>query len=426
MLRAAARSTLLQSIMSRSHPSLLEQPKRSGVNVLRHLRIAAGSSRTLTTTPARGSVAHDNDDEYGNLEADGLNHIFDRVTTESGATLHEVAVNYKTFGKLNEAGDNAMIVCHALTGNASLDAWWGELLGPQRPFDTDKYFVVCANILGSCYGTCGPSSLNPKTERPYGSQFPDVTVRDSVRLHARLVTEVLGVRQIHCVIGGSLGGMQTLEWAALEHDWRRNPTTAPRTFDSSRGFVQRIVPMACGADHSAWQIAFGEAQRQAIYADPHWHGGDYFDQAATPTAGLGVARQMAMISYRTPQAYRAKFGRAVTPDARDFQVEAYLHYQGDKFNTRFDAASYVAITKLMDTHDLGRDRGGLEAACAQLTLPTLVIGISSDLLYSLDDQRRLAQLLPNARLEVIQSDHGHDGFLLEQTEVSRLLQQFLA
>jgi len=248
-------------------------PARSGVSMLNHLRtVTAASIRPFSSTILAAASVDDEDDEYGNLKADGLNHIFDRVTTESGTTLREVAVNYKTFGTLNANRDNALIVCHALTGNASLDTWWGGLLGPNQPFDTSKYFVVCANILGSCYGTCGPSAINPKTEQPYGSQFPAVSVRDSVRLHARLVTEVLGVKSIHAVVGGSLGGMQTLEWASLEGDWERNPSSAPTGITPGRRFVQRIVPMACGADHAPWQIAYGEAQRQAIYADPNWSG----------------------------------------------------------------------------------------------------------------------------------------------------------
>jgi homoserine O-acetyltransferase len=227
------------------------------------VRCSHTASRHLASMPLPQEPAPDADDEYGEMRADGHTHIFDAHRLENGSALQQVPVNYKTWGTLNPERDNALVVCHALTGNASLDSWWGDLLGPGRPFDTSRYFIVCANILGSCYGTCGPASVNPATQRPYGSAFPAVTVRDTVRLHARLLREALGVQSVACVVGGSLGGMQTLEWACCEP-----------------AMVRAVVAMACGADHAPWQIAYGESQRQAIYADTNWRG--------TPTAACGA------------------------------------------------------------------------------------------------------------------------------------------
>ncbi|EDQ85798.1 uncharacterized protein MONBRDRAFT_28812 [Monosiga brevicollis MX1] len=252
--------------------------------------VAGEASHVLP--PASAPAAH-TDDEYGEMTTGAHQHIFDSFKLENGQVLEQVHVDYSTYGTLNAARDNVLVVCHALTGNANLHTWWGGLLGPARAFDTDRYFIVCANILGSCYGTTGPASPHPRdpNHRPYRHRFPNVTVRDTVHLHARLLTEVLHVTAIPCVVGGSLGGMQTLEWAASYPD-----------------LVQSFITIACGPDHSPWQIAFGEVQRQAIYADPCWQEGNYTAEAP-PTRGLAVARQMAMVSYRTPQAYEHKFAR---------------------------------------------------------------------------------------------------------------------
>ncbi|MEM1269500.1 MAG: homoserine O-acetyltransferase [Bacteroidota bacterium] len=323
--------------------------------------------------------------------------------TESGQTLAPVDVAFRTWGTLNAAGDNALVVCHALTGNADVDDWWAPLLGPGMAFDTDQFFVVACNVLGSCYGTTGPASVDPSTGKPYGTRFPEVTVRDTVRLH-RAALEALGVRRVAAVVGGSMGGMQALEWA----------------FHSE--YVRSIVPMACGAAHSAWCIGWSEAQRQAIYGDPKWQAGQY-DPADPPAQGLSTARQMAMISYRTSASFQARFGR----ETRDqqFSVESYLGYQGRKLVERFDAASYVRLTQLMDSHDVGRGRGGVVDALAQLTQPALVIGIDSDILYPLAQQQFLAQHLPQAELRVIESAHGHDAFLIEFDQLSSWLRPWL-
>ncbi|ETV75809.1 homoserine O-acetyltransferase [Aphanomyces astaci] len=358
-------------------------------------------------TPAKPAI----EDDYGIMEACKQVFRVPSFTLESGVTLDDVHVNYKTFGVLNAAKDNVLFVCHALTGNAALDTWWGGLLGDGKPFDTSKYLVVCANILGSCYGTTGPTSINPHTGKRYGGSFPDVTVRDTVRLHIRLVVDEIGASEVACVVGGSLGGMQTLEWGFL-----------------GQGLVQKIAVIACGAQHSGWQIGISEVQRQAIYRDPNYRHGDY-DDAAPPHSGLALARQIAMISYRTHDVYTDKFGRHTQVDddaAGVFTVQSYLDYQGRKFLTRFDANAYIAITKMMDTHDIGRGRGGVEAACRQLeALPILIAGIESDLVYPLSEQAQLHAYLPHSVFHSIQSPHGHDGFLLEQDIVGKALTAFL-
>ncbi len=321
--------------------------------------------------------------------------------------MKDVEVRYNTFGKLNEAKDNVLVVCHALTGNARLDTWWSSILGPGKAFDTDKYLVVCANILGSCYGTTGPMSIDPATGEPYGVRFPQVTIRDSVALHLQMVKEALGARSVACVVGGSLGGMQALEWAFL----------------GGPQFVRSAVVIACGARHTAWQIGISETQRQAIYADPNWQGGA-FDRTSPPVQGLAVARQIAMFSYRTPHGFDTKFGRAQSEDGR-FEVRRYLEYQGQKFLSRFDALTYVRLTEKMDTHDVGRGRGGVEAALRSLGQPVLVLGIDSDVLYPLHEQEEMATLIPQGELKVVQSREGHDGFLLEQQQVGGAIGQFL-
>lgn len=230
-----------------------------------------------------------------------------------------------------------------------------------------------------------------------------------MNLHLRMVKEALGARSVACVVGGSLGGMQAIEWALL----------------GGHPFVRSAVVIACGARHTAWQIGISETQRQAIYADPNWRGGA-FDPAQPPTQGLSVARQIAMFSYRTPQGFDAKFGREMHADDGRFQVRRYLEYQGQKFLTRFDALTYVRLTEKMDTHDVGRARGGVEAALGAVKQPVLVLGIDSDVLYPLREQEELAGLVPGGELRVVHSREGHDGFLLEQQQVGGAIAEFLA
>lgn len=321
--------------------------------------------------------------------------VIPELVLENGAVLREVPVAYQTWGTLNVAGDNVIVVCHALTGNADAADWWGGLIGPGRALDTEHYFVVCANIIGSPYGTVSPLTENPATGTPYGACFPQATIRDTVALH-RLLLDRLGVRQVAFAIGGSMGGMQVLEWS----------------FHGD--FVRGLVPIAVGGRHSAWCIGWGEAQRQTIFADPRWQDGRY-DPADSPAAGLAAARMMAMISYRAQASFEARFGRfSEQDDARSFSVAAYLRHQGDKLVARFDANCYVYLTRQMDTHDVARGRGDYPDVLESITQPALVIGIDSDVLYLLREQEELARLMPQADLVVVSSEDGHDAFLIEQ------------
>ncbi|GAB5356411.1 hypothetical protein AAMO2058_000287600 [Amorphochlora amoebiformis] len=350
------------------------------------------------------------------MDADGRYHDLGNFSLESGRTIKDAKVCYKTFGELNQAGDNCVVVCHALTGNASVDQWWEPLLGPKKLFDTDKYMVFCANILGSCYGSSGPADVNPETNERYGMDFPLVTIRDTVRSH-KTVLDSLGVNKIKFVLGGSLGGMQALEWGIM----------------GGPDLVESMVIIACGARHTAWQIAISEVQRNSIMRDPTWDNG-----RGKALSGLGLARQLAMISYRSHDAYDKKFGRNLAKGEPDdveraiqqavvprFDVEGYLAYQDKKFLSRFDSASYVRCTQKMDTHDVARGRGSVEEVLGNVKQPSLVIGFDGDLLYPLSEQRELAELLPNSELKEICSDAGHDAFLLEYEAIQSACDSFL-
>ena len=333
---------------------------------------------------------------------------FDNHELESGTVLHDVPVAYRTWGRLNASGTNAVLVCHALTGDADAADWWKDLIGPGRPLDTNHFFVICPNVIGSPYGTLSPLTTNPETGAPYGPDFPRVTIRDTVRLHRRLLWQ-LGVEQVVAAIGGSMGGMQVLEWA----------------FYGS--FVRALVPIAVGGRHTPWQIAWSEAQRQAVFSDPNWNDGHYTADAP-PTQGLAAARMMAMVSYRSRASFQQRFGRQLQPengtpfDGRPpFAVENYLRYQGQKLNDRFDANCYVTLTEQMDTHDVSRGRGSYREVLASIEQPTLVVGIESDVLYPLAEQEELAHTLPNATLETLDSPHGHDAFLIEQEELGTMI-----
>ena len=326
------------------------------------------------------------------------------LTLESGAALANVTVAYRTWGELDACRDNAVVVCHALTGDANVDEWWPGLIGPGRPLDTDRFFVVASNVVGGCYGSTGPTSIDPATGDRYGADFPAVSIRDMVEAQRRLVDH-LGIRSIAAVLGGSMGGMQVLEWAAADPDR-----------------VRSIVPIAVGADHSAWCIGISEAQRQAIAADPAYAGGRY-DPTAQPERGLSIARQIGMITYRSPESFATKFHRSAEHDR--YRVESYLRYQGAELVGRFDANTYVGLTRSMDSHDIGRDRGTVDQALAALTMPATVIGITSDVLYPLAEQRHLAERLPNGRLATLDVPHGHDGFLIETEAVGELVTEAL-
>lgn len=323
---------------------------------------------------------------------------------ENGESLGDVQIAYKTWGQPENAARNTVLVCHALTGSSDVDAWWPGIIGTGKTFDPDHDFVVCANILGSCYGTTGPASLKPGGDERYRADFPSISVRDMVELQ-RVLLDHLGIDHIDLIVGPSLGGMQALEWAAMYPDR-----------------VGAIVPIGVGGRHSAWCIGVSEAQRAAIAADPNWRGGYYSDDAQ-PDKGLAAARMMAICTYRSWQSFNTRFGRDRSDD-NQFQVQSYLAHQGDKINQRFDANTYVALTHAMHTHDLARGRGNYDAVLRSIRQPALVISVSTDALYPPEEQQFLAERLPNARYEILDSEHGHDGFLIETAALGDLIANF--
>jgi len=349
---------------------------------------------------------------------------------ENGATLAPVTVAYETYGNLNPEGTNAILVCHALTGDAHAawisasgrtkgkPGWWDGVIGPGKGFDTERYFVVCSNFLGSCYGTTGPASTNPKTGKPYRLDFPQMTVRDMVKVQRELM-KYLGVRRLATISGGSLGGMQVLEWALMYPE-----------------MVDTIIPIATASRHSAWCIGLNEASRLAIFNDPEWKEGNYNTQ---PAKGLALARMVAIISYRSRVSFENRFWRkqsAPQPNSvwsklpgengELFDVQQYLRYQGKKLVDRFDAATYIYITRAMDHHDVSRNRGPHEAVLGSVRTRTLCVGINSDVLYPADEQKELASLIPNAEYAEIDSPHGHDAFLIEFDQLDQIIRSFLA
>lgn len=321
---------------------------------------------------------------------------------EGGGTLEGVKVAYRSWGTLNPAGDNAVLVCHALTGSADVDDWWAGVLGPGKALDPETDFVVATNVLGGCYGTTGPS--HPGEHKFRGADFPSLTVRDQVRAQAEAL-KALNVRGLRLVVGGSMGGMQALEWGAME--------PLP---------VEAVSAIGTPAQHHPWAVGLAHAQRQAIRSDPAWKGGHY-PPDDPPKEGLAVARIIAMCSYRSPESFHLRFRRE---EARDgsFQVESYLRYQGGKLGDRFDANSYLTLTHAMDTHDLARGRGSLSGVLAGLRPSVHLIGIRSDVLYPPQEVRELAQGIPGASLTWLDSPHGHDAFLIEQDEVNQRIRSF--
>lgn len=323
---------------------------------------------------------------------------------ESGRELTGVQVAYRTWGQLNAAGDNAVLVCHALTGSADVDDWWEALLGPGKALDPERDLIICSNVLGSCYGTTGPTAINSETGVAYGVTFPNITIRDMVHLQALLV-EWLGVRSLALVLGGSLGGMQVLEWALLYPEK-----------------VRAIAPIATSGRHSAWCIGLSEAQRQAIYADPYWQGG-YYTIDQPPAKGLAIARMIAMSTYRAWASFQERFGREFQDD-QQFAIASYLQHQGIKLVERFDANTYITLTHAMDSHDVGYQRQTYESALQSIQQPALVIGINTDILYPPAEQQELADLIPNAQLIWLESSHGHDAFLIDMTILNEWIVNF--
>jgi homoserine O-acetyltransferase/O-succinyltransferase len=333
---------------------------------------------------------------------------------ERGGVLPGMRVAYETWGTLDGDGGNAVLVEHALTGDSHVvgppgpghptGGWWDGLIGPGRALDTDRFFVVCANVLGGCQGTTGPSSRAPD-DGPWGSRFPEVTVGDQVRVEASLA-DALGIDRWACVVGGSMGGMRALEWAVALPDR-----------------VETLFFLASGAVATADQIGTQTTQQTAIRSDPRWRGGDYpLDDP--PVAGLGIARRIAHLTYRSALELGERFGTGVQADGR-FAVASYLDHHADKLACRFDAGSYVALTETMNSWDVGRGRGGVDAALARVTARALVAGVDSDRLYPLEQQRQVADAL-GVPLQVISSPYGHDGFLIEVDAVGELLGGLLA
>ena len=325
---------------------------------------------------------------------------------ESGQGLSDIEIAYRTWGDIANAKDHAILICHALTGSADVDEWWPNIIGAGRAFDPAHDFIVCANILGSCYGTTGPATLKPGEQQRYRADFPDISVRDMVRLE-RVLLDELGVDMLEVVTGPSLGGMQALEWAAMYPER-----------------VGSVVPIGVGGQHSAWCIGVSEAQRMAIQADPNWNGG-YYSEESPPEAGLAAARMMAVCTYRSWQSFDERFGRNRRADEL-YEVQSYLRHQGQKINDRFDANTYVTLTHAMHTHDLGRGRGEYRDVLANIWQPALVVSVSTDTLYPPHEQRALADLLPNARYVLLESAHGHDGFLIETEELGQMIARFRA
>ncbi|OYX36265.1 MAG: homoserine O-acetyltransferase [Caulobacterales bacterium 32-69-10] len=347
---------------------------------------------------------------------------------DSGAALEGVEIAYETYGELNSDKSNAVLVCHALTGDQHLASihpvtgkpgWWDRMVGPGRPLDPERYFIICSNVLGGCMGSTGPSSINPATGEPYGLAFPVITIADMVRAQAMLV-EQLGIKRLFSVIGGSMGGMQVLQWAADYPD---------RLFSA--------VSIAAAPRHSAQNIAFHEVGRQAIMADPEWKGGDYKRQGSRPQKGLAVARMAAHITYLSEPALQRKFGRELQRDGlswgfdADFQVESYLRHQGSSFVDRFDANSYLYITRAMDYFDLAAGHGGVlaEAFRGLASTPVFVVSFSSDWLYPTADNRTVVRALNAAGAKAsfveVESDKGHDAFLLDEPVLDAALGGFL-
>jgi homoserine O-acetyltransferase/O-succinyltransferase len=351
------------------------------------------------------------------------------IELDCGRSLRHLDVAYRTYGRLSPRGDNAILVCHALTGDQYVaethpltgrPGWWSELVGPGRAVDTDRFFVICANVLGGCMGSTGPRSPHDdKPGEPWGSDFPPITIRDMVRAQKRLIDH-LGIRRLFAVIGGSMGGMQVLEWVA----------TYPEA-------VFAALPVATAAHHSAQNIAFNEVGRQAIFADPDWHEGRYWEKGATPARGLAVARMVAHITYLSEQALTRKFGRRLR-DASSltllddrFEVESYLQYQGSAFVRRFDANSYLLITRAMDFFDLAAENSGdLGRAFAGARTRFCVVSFSSDWLFPTAESRTVVNALLRSAANVsfveIASDKGHDAFLLDEPDFHRTLAGFLA
>ena len=321
---------------------------------------------------------------------------------EGGEIIENLQIGYSTCGRLNEDKSNVIWVCHSLTSDSKVLEWWGGLFGEDGLFDPSDYYIICPNILGSCYGTSGPAS--PRDERrPLLDQFPRFTIRDMAKLHETL-RKKLAIDSISVLIGASIGGQQALEWSIL----------IPTIFD-------KIVLLATNARHSPYGIAFNESQRMAIFADASYGNGNLDDAKG----GLAAARSIAMLSYRSYNGYKEGQCEESLDKCSNYKAESYQRYQGEKLSNRFNAYCYVSLSRAMDSHNVGRDRNGIDKALQEIKKETLIIGISSDNLFPISEQKFLADNIPNAHLSIIDSKYGHDGFLIETDQISKLIEDFM-
>ncbi|WP_288783627.1 homoserine O-acetyltransferase [uncultured Microbacterium sp.] len=384
--------------------------------------ISEADARLLRARPPASGAWRDGDPAGGRLFAP-----LGAFRTENGERLPFARLAYESWGELNAAGDNAVLVLHALTGDSHVrgsagpghptDGWWEDIVGPGAPIDTDRWFVVAPNMLGGCQGSTGPASIGPDG-REWGARFPYLTVRDQVAAQA-LLADALGIARWAAVIGGSMGGMHALEWGVGLSDR-----------------VERLAVLAAPPTTTADQIALNSVQLEAIRIDPHFAGGDYYDadDGEGPHRGLALARRMALLNYRSPMELNLRFQRSwqsgVSPlgGGGRFAVESYLDFHGNKFTRRFDANSYLTLVEAMNSHDVGRGRGGVEDALARVTARTLVLGIDSDRLFPVDGQERIFRGIRTTQGEtmvVLSSDFGHDGFLIETDAVGTHLRGLL-
>jgi homoserine O-acetyltransferase len=327
---------------------------------------------------------------------------------ESGEILPDITIAYQTWGTLNQSRDNAILVNHALTGWSDVPGWWPSIVGPGKALDSDRYFIICPNVIGGCQGSTGPSSLAPDGKR-WGSRFPSITIRDMVAAELAL-TDLLGIKSYLLAVGPSLGGMRALEWAIAHPDR-----------------VQAICTIGSSAVATGDQIGAASIQIRAIKSDPFFNAGDYYEQVVGPHQGMGIARRIAHLTYRTESEMDVRFGRELQGDETGrYAVESYLDHQAQKLAKRFDANTYIVLTDAMNGHDVGRGRGGVSAALGKITVPVLVVSIDTDRLFPRRLQEEIVELTPSARpLESISSPFGHDGFLIEVEEMGNLLRKAL-
>jgi homoserine O-acetyltransferase/O-succinyltransferase len=405
-------------------------PLAMHVQKLVHDREEASMTGNKNHRPALATGAWMPGDAVGNRRF--FNSDVDRpFALDGGSLLSGLTLAYETWGTLSPTADNAVLICHAWTGDSHAhgpigaghvsEGWWDGVIGPGEYIDTNRWFVVCVNVLGGCQGSTGPASPHPADGRPYGSRFPVITIRDMVRAQAKL-SDALGIQRWHAIVGGSMGGMQVLEWAV----------TFPQR-------VRAIVPIATCAQSSAQQIAWGAIGRRAIRLDPKWRAGDYYDAGVDegPHEGLTVARMVAQVTFRSDNVFTDRFGRNMADGGwtndldlwQRFEVERYLDHHGDKLVRRFDANSYLVISKAMDLHDIGRGRGGLAKAIDRISAPCLSMGIWSDILYPSYQQRQIRDLLvahgTHCDYIEIDSPHGHDAFLIDLDQVGPPIAAFL-